>query len=49
VLAHAPPNADWRPLVEQGVAALSRNAAVAPAAPAQPQSPKEASPRSAVR
>jgi cytochrome c-type biogenesis protein CcmH len=24
VLAHAPPNASWRPLVEQGVAALSR-------------------------
>lgn len=43
ILAKAPPNAEWRPLVEQGVAALS---APAFAGPPHPQSPTGASPQS---
>jgi cytochrome c-type biogenesis protein CcmH len=42
IFAKAPPEAAWRPLVEQGVAALS---APAPGARERAQSPPEASPR----
>ena len=41
ILKTAPKNAEWRPLVEQGIAALSRPSGGA--APAPGQSPKEAS------
>jgi cytochrome c-type biogenesis protein CcmH len=40
ILAKAPPDASWRPLVEQGVAALS-----APATPSPAPSPRASSPR----
>jgi cytochrome c-type biogenesis protein CcmH len=42
ILATAPPDASWRPLIEGGIAALS---GTAPGAPSRPQPPKEASPR----
>lgn len=45
VLANSPPDASWRPLIEQGVAVLSPPTVTAPAAPAPGQSPKGASPR----
>ena len=43
ILKTAPANAEWRPLVEQGVAALSRPSG--PAASVLPQSPTAASPQ----
>ena len=43
ILKTAPKDAEWRPLVEQGIAALSRPSGRA--APAPGQSPKEASPQ----
>jgi cytochrome c-type biogenesis protein CcmH len=45
VLARSPSKASWRPLIEQGVAALSRSSVSAPAAPEPGQSPGEASQR----
>ena len=45
VLANSPPDASWRPLIEQGVAALGKPGPSAPEAPSPERSPKEASPR----
>jgi cytochrome c-type biogenesis protein CcmH len=44
-LANAPANAGWRPLIEQGVAALSGRSASGSGAPEPGQSPQGVSPR----